>query len=1065
MMKKVRVIHWLGLFVLVLLLGTPGRADVAADLKQAEGLYKAAKYTAAEQIYQKILQNESGDAETVYQAGRMLPRVYLATDRLPQAQEAVQQLLTKSAQHERLPHALHDIVDQAKALKKTPQAGQIYQSLLTAQPNGPQAIWLKMGVAITNAQLGDDKAVDAVLQNIIAQHSSDERAVEALGQTAWAYRKLEQPAKARTVYRYVVDNWPKADRAVFSQRGVILSSIALDDYASAEAGVRRLLAEHADSKYMAEIVRTIAQDYHTKGKLEPARTLYQYVVDKHPKTPEALSSQRDLVLCAIEQKDGPAMKAALEKLLAALGDNKQASSTVQQIATRCYRAGDVVRARDLHQYVVDHWPASNEAFTAQRDLVICCIDQQDKPAAEAALEKLLAQAGKNPQGPHAIQQIAARCYREGNVARARELHQYVVDHWPGNTEVLLAYRDLAICCIDQQDEAATEAALQKLVTGYGTDSRLPGAVARIGERYRRKGQYAKARNVHQYVVNQFPKSKEALSSQRNAILCSIALNDEPQIEAGLQMLLTQFAENSDIVPVLDYVADRLPEGKQTERARVYEYIIDHHPNHELVISAKARLGQTKIRQGDDAGAEALFQEILSKYANHPKFGEALSTIGLSYYERTRRRQGGDRAAHVEDYRKAIEMWERIIRDLPPSDITPQAYYHSAVVYSQELGEYAKGIEYYQKVVDNWPDYAYAWHAQSLIGKYLQKLKSSGQLSEAEANPRIKQAYNALIQKYPDSNSVPAIALNLGRMELRKGQGAEVIRDLETFLERENGRAPKSVVRGALHDLSQAYEWAHEPDRAAQARRMVQEMERADPEFCKVQSGVMFHAGHVLYVQGLQYKKQGHSEQARDHFRKAIAEWERVIAELPPSPAYSPRAFYMTAVCCGQELGEHEKSAEYLQQIVENWPDYKYARDAQLMVARNYELLGQSSGAPDARIEARLESAYKAIVEKYPDSKSSPRAAFALGFSNFRRKNWTDAARYLELFLQRDYGQAPTVAANVVRHLAYAYEQMEDREKAAEKYRMFIKVSDVLDPDDPRIKAAKAALEKLEGTEK
>jgi len=39
------------------------------------------------------------------------------------------------------------------------------------------------------------------------------------------------------------------------------------------------------------------------------------------------------------------------------------------------------------------------------------------------------------------------------------------------------------------------------------------------------------------------------------------------------------------------------------------------------------------------------------------------------------------------------------------------------------------------------------------------------------------------------------------------------------------------------------------------------------------------------------------------------------------------------------------------------------------------------------------------------------------------------------------------------------------EKAAETYRMFIKVSDVLDPDDPRIKAAKAAIEKLEGIEK
>ncbi|MBM4028739.1 MAG: hypothetical protein FJ280_25595 [Planctomycetes bacterium] len=80
-MKKVRVIHWLGLFAPVLLLATSVRADGAADLKQAEGLYKAGKYGEAEQIYRKILQSKSGNPEMAYQAGRMLPRVYLVRQR------------------------------------------------------------------------------------------------------------------------------------------------------------------------------------------------------------------------------------------------------------------------------------------------------------------------------------------------------------------------------------------------------------------------------------------------------------------------------------------------------------------------------------------------------------------------------------------------------------------------------------------------------------------------------------------------------------------------------------------------------------------------------------------------------------------------------------------------------------------------------------------------------------------------------------------------------------------------------------------------------------------------
>ena len=99
---------------------------------------KAGKYAEAEQIYQKILQTGSGNPEMVYQAGRMLPRVYLASDRLAQAQEAVQQLLAQSARHERLPHALHDIVDQARLLNKTGQAGESARSPRRRQERRPQ---------------------------------------------------------------------------------------------------------------------------------------------------------------------------------------------------------------------------------------------------------------------------------------------------------------------------------------------------------------------------------------------------------------------------------------------------------------------------------------------------------------------------------------------------------------------------------------------------------------------------------------------------------------------------------------------------------------------------------------------------------------------------------------------------------------------------------------------------------------------------------------------------------------------------------------------------------------
>jgi tetratricopeptide (TPR) repeat protein len=105
-MEKRRIAHLIiGLLLPALAATQLTYADTAAELKQAEGLCRAGQYVQAEQIYQAILQREPNNAESVYQAGRMLPSIYLATDQLPKAQEVVLQLLAKSAGHPRPPHA------------------------------------------------------------------------------------------------------------------------------------------------------------------------------------------------------------------------------------------------------------------------------------------------------------------------------------------------------------------------------------------------------------------------------------------------------------------------------------------------------------------------------------------------------------------------------------------------------------------------------------------------------------------------------------------------------------------------------------------------------------------------------------------------------------------------------------------------------------------------------------------------------------------------------------------------------------------------------------------------
>jgi len=165
------------------------------------------------------------------------------------------------------------------------------------------------------------------------------------------------------------------------------------------------------------------------------------------------------------------------------------------------------------------------------------------------------------------------------------------------------------------------------------------------------------------------------------------------------------------------------------------------------------LARSNIFLGNEAAAEAMINELIADYNDQPDLPRAVFKIGEEYYNKAFNTKGDPNSPDAkpeEYYRKALAVWERIIKELPDpnSTIAAHAYYFSAVCY-RRLGRCEKAIEYYQKIVDNWPDYEYAWNALFLIGRSYEDLKESGVISKSQADPKIKAAYEQLLEKYPD----------------------------------------------------------------------------------------------------------------------------------------------------------------------------------------------------------------------------------------------------------------------------------------------------------------------------
>jgi tetratricopeptide (TPR) repeat protein len=534
-------------------------------------------------------------------------------------------------------------------------------------------------------------------------------------------------------------------------------------------------------------------------------------------------------------------------------------------------------------------------------------------------------------------------------------------------------------------------------------------------------------------------------------------------EAGIEQLLSRFSSNKRLPEVAYWVAQQLNQQNPARAVELSEYVARTYPNDEFALYSKVNTGVVQIFQDNDEGAEAIFSKVLSEYSRDPRLPEATLMMGQGYYDQAVLNRKQNSEAKINDYcRKAIAKWENAIETAPTSATAARAHWRLAVVHSQELGEHMKGIEHYQRLVDNWPDYEYAPQAQFFIGRYLEKLRDSDALPESEANQRIDEAYSKFIERYPNNDAVPIAALRLGKTKLKMKLWPDAILYLEKFIQEENGKAPPHVLTDVLRDLAYAYEHMNETTMAAEMRLLASKT--AEPTADNTASRSMFHTGRSHYKQAVENKAKGRGEQSREYVYKAITVWERLIGEFPSSPEVA-QAYYNLAICYGQFLADYHKSIGYFEKVIDNWPNSGRANVARYYVGKYYEILKRTGAIPASEANARIEEAYQAVVEHNPQSSAGRAAMLRLGGLSLQSRRWVDATKYLELFLLNDRGQSPKLVIDALYYLGQAYEEMGEFATARENYEVFMELAGVAYPDDSRRKILATKIKMMKGEDR
>jgi len=351
------------------------------------------------------------------------------------------------------------------------------------------------------------------------------------------------------------------------------------------------------------------------------------------------------------------------------------------------------------------------------------------------------------------------------------------------------------------------------------------------------------------------------------------------------------------------LADDLRELRRYEQARgIYRYVVDNWADADYAIDCLRGVVRTSMLLGDDPNAEAGISRLLNEFGDVERTGKVLDNIADGYrksarYEEARRL-----------YKRAAEMWpeaeyameskkkyvlcsiaagddpnaeagiDKLITDINDGPELPEAissietgYYMRILDVEQALREdYLKAVALWEKIIEKFPDfshddpdvYYFVGDCYRHLGEHEKAIHSYGIVAANWAVNGCATVSNVVVP-LPDENSIGFDALQSLYGSLLAEYGAD------------------AGFAGAI--LRTGYEY----------RRLANEA----------------------------YGKNLSSEAELNNFR-AIAFYEQVINEFPGSP-FTASAYFFAALSY-RDLEHWEYALECCDDLLNNWPEYKYA---------------------------------------------------------------------------------------------------------------------------------------------
>ncbi len=347
---------------------------------------------------------------------------------------------------------------------------------------------------------------------------------------------------------------------------------------------------------------------------------------------EAFAAHRDAALAAIDKHELAKADAACHQLLSECGDHPDLAQGLYDIARKHGDVGNTDKAKQLYGQVMQRWHESEWAIHAQRDLIHAAIKRRDDQATQGELDKLLTGFARHKDIAGTVYNLAKHYDSLNNAETARRLHDYNVEHYADDVQGMYSQVEIVKSHLASGDDAAVDAACNKLVTTFSQQKTLPKEVYQIGTAYSKAGRAERAGVFYRYVLDHWPQSPHAAWAELAALDDQGRAESDPAIRAALGKLLESLSQQDLSARELYRAARDLARSKPKRALALHRYNGRDSANDKYSLWSATELAKAYIRDGNEPAAEQAVNEMTARFAEQETLSTELARIGDTYLE-------------------------------------------------------------------------------------------------------------------------------------------------------------------------------------------------------------------------------------------------------------------------------------------------------------------------------------------------------------------------------------------------------------------------------------------------